>query len=218
MLQSPIPAARAHSVKRASKEEEEGGGFGGAWPTRPEDEDADEDDAVEARGGVDVLLGAAPRRGEPGLERCVGAARGVDLDVRRPAAEQRVGRGEEHGEGQVEPHRRRERREDHPAPAPAAAAEAPRRFLGPQGGRTPPARWGRVVSGSGSERVKATRLSLPLCICRGARTPRGQDKRSRSEVGPPRGGCAVAHRVSETRGVLVGVGLSGSADAWPRFS
>jgi len=105
-----------------------GGGRG-----RPEDEDADEDDAVEPRGGVDVLLGAAPRRGEPGLERRVGAARGVDLDVRRPAAEQRVGRGEEHGEGQVEPHRRRERREDHPAPAPAAAA--PRRFLGPQGGR-----------------------------------------------------------------------------------
>jgi hypothetical protein len=90
---------------------------GGEGADRPEDEDADEDDAVEPRGGVDVVLGASPRRGEPGLERRVGAARGVHVDVRRPAAEQRVGRGEEHGEGQVEPHRRGERRQDHPGRA-----------------------------------------------------------------------------------------------------
>lgn len=91
---------------------------------------------------MDVFLGAAPRRGDPGLERRVGPARGVDLGVRRPPAEQRVGRGEEHGEGQVDPHRRGERREDHrvtrSAAAPAAKAkakarEAPRRFLGPEG-------------------------------------------------------------------------------------
>lgn len=30
-----------------------------------EDDDADEDDAVEPRGGVDVVLGEAPRGGDP---------------------------------------------------------------------------------------------------------------------------------------------------------
>lgn len=106
-----------------------------------EDEDADEYDAVEPRGGVDVVLGAAPRGGEPGLERRVGPPRGVHLDVRRAAAQQRVGRGEEHGEGQVEPHRRGERRQDHRA---ADGGEAPRRF--------PPVGWVPSVSGrSGDE-------------------------------------------------------------------
>lgn len=75
-----------------------------------EDEDADEDDAVEARGGVDVVLGAAPRGGDPGLDRRVGAAREVDGDVRRAAAEEREDGGEQHGQAQVEPHRRRQRR------------------------------------------------------------------------------------------------------------
>jgi hypothetical protein len=79
----------------------------------PEHEDADEDDAVEPRGSLDVLLGAAPRCTEPRLGRRVGAARGVDLDVRLAAAQQRVDPGEEHGEGQVDAHRRRERRQDH---------------------------------------------------------------------------------------------------------
>lgn len=80
-----------------------------------EDEDADEDDAVEARGGVDVVLGAAPGGGEPGIARRIGAARGVDGDVSRAAAEEREDGGEQHGEAQVDAHRRRQRRHDHRA-------------------------------------------------------------------------------------------------------
>lgn len=105
-----------------------------------EDEDADEDDAVEPRGGVDVVLGAAPRGDQPGLERGrVGAARGVDGDVGRAAAEERVGRGEQQRQAQVDAHRRRQRRHDHragPEPSrsfpPPAALES---FPPPPGGQ-----------------------------------------------------------------------------------
>jgi len=80
-----------------------------------EDEGADEDDAVEARGGVYVVLGAAPRGDDPGLEQCEGSARGVDGDELRAAAEEREGGDVHHGQDQVEAHRRHQCRHDHRA-------------------------------------------------------------------------------------------------------
>lgn len=133
-----------------------GGAAGAGGADQPEYEDADEDDAIEPRGGVDVLLGTAPRRSEPRLERRVGPARGVHLDVRWPATEQRVGRGEEHGEGQVDPHRRRERRQDHRA---GGQKKLPENSTGEAG---PAGQWWKKQSCRGARWVRKTRTRSRL--------------------------------------------------------
>jgi hypothetical protein len=146
----------------------------------PEDEDADEDDAVEPRSGVDFLLGAAPRGAEPRLERSVGPARGIDLDVPRAAPEQRVDPGEEHGEGQVDAHRRRERREDH-----RAGAGGSRMFL-----RRCGARWSVSETGQGQAWL------LPLYRSRGVAHALSFQPSTRDKISK----CGGAGHVSEVRG------------------
>lgn len=102
-----------HEVDRQEHPDPQHGGHRG--DPNAEDDDADEDDTVEPRGGVDVVLGEAPGGGDPGLERRVGAARAVDGDEGRAAAQEREGGDEQHGEAQVDAHRRGQRRHDHRA-------------------------------------------------------------------------------------------------------
>lgn len=137
---------------------------------------------------MDVLLGAAPRGAEPRLERRVRPARGVDVDVRRAAAQQRVGPGEEDGEGDVDAHRRRQRRQDH-------------RGGGGSSPVAPPGWWGPSVSerGEGNGRVRLrfrfTVLARGVAHALGSR----RDKISMGveNSGP---GCAWSGGVSESRG------------------